>query len=211
MPHIKENYLTSSFIFVSLIKYEGKISQKIFQFNFFIKINVQFIFLQLALTADSCSEYASGSRFRKSIRIQVPNMHPGSNKPDNNLTEKPPLPQASVPPPSSPEPKKRGYATHSTACEGVGKSHLGRLEKKPSTLSTVCKRLSNIVLVNSRGGRSAYEFRQALFRYVANQGNGKRLLFTGAIRLLANQRQRTENLCSFQRNLLSLGATKLKS
>jgi hypothetical protein len=37
-----------------------------------------------------------------------------------------------------------------------------------------------------RGGRSAYEFREALFRYVANQGNGKRPLFSGAIRLLAN-------------------------
>ncbi len=46
-------------------------------------------------------------------------------------------------------------------------------------------------------------------RYSATQRtkeNGKRPLFTGAIRLLANQRQRTKNLCSFQRNLLSLGA-----
>ncbi len=40
--------------------------------------------------------------------------------------------------------------------------------------------------VLSRGGRSAYEFRLALFLYVANQGNGKRPLYTGAIRLLAN-------------------------
>ncbi len=46
-------------------------------------------------------------------------------------TPPPPLPQASVYPP---EPKVRAY---SPAGEGVGGSQFGRLEKKPSTLSTL--------------------------------------------------------------------------
>ncbi len=48
-------------------------------------------------------------------------------------TPPPPLPQASVYP--LPEPKEGG--AHSPAGEGVGGSRLGRLEKKPSTLSTL--------------------------------------------------------------------------
>jgi hypothetical protein len=40
-----------------------------------------------------------------------------------------------APPPLT---KVGGWGTHSPAGEGVGKSQFGRLEKKPSTLSTLC-------------------------------------------------------------------------
>ncbi len=50
-----------------------------------------------------------------------------------------PLPQASVLPP---EPKGGGEATHSLACDGMGESQFGRLERK---LSTVLCLLSSIV------------------------------------------------------------------
>ncbi len=54
-------------------------------------------------------------------------------------THHPHLPQASVPPP-----EPQGVGIHSPAGEGVGESQFGRLEKKPSTLSTLCRRLSQI-------------------------------------------------------------------
>ncbi len=41
------------------------------------------------------------------------------------------------PPPPPPQPKGERDTTHSPAGEGVGESQFGRLENKPSTLSTV--------------------------------------------------------------------------
>jgi hypothetical protein len=51
-------------------------------------------------------------------------------------TAPPLLPQASVYPPPPPN---RGGGARSPAGEGVGESQFGRLEKKLSTLSTLCK------------------------------------------------------------------------
>ncbi len=50
-----------------------------------------------------------------------------------NSIKWPPHTQASVSPPWT-----KGGGTHSPAVEGTGGSQFGRLEKKPSTLSTLC-------------------------------------------------------------------------
>ncbi len=169
-PTLKKNYFTTSFIFVLFIKYEEKTYLWRFSVNLFIKIKEQFKFFDNWLRMrihvpnmhpDPGSEYAPDSTnlttifgYRKknyfSKQETTKYIYTYSRvtqclSPIRNWDS--PTPSSASQCATPPDPKG-GYATHSTACEGLGESKLGRLKKKPNTLSTLCKKLSNIVLVN---------------------------------------------------------------